>query len=244
MLCVYLVTNLVNEKHYVGWTIDLVQRWRCHRWSGSGCVALRRAIAKHGVENFVVDPIEWCETDSEVKIAERFWISWYESFGPLGYNLTGGGDGSLGVRHSDETREKMSIAHRQESDETRARKSASALRRAPHSAETIKKGADARRGHRYQRSLSVEALVEALILFCGDATKTAESLGISTRTIRRIVAENPLIEFPSATSRRRIRPVPDQRQSTPINRAISARTVPVTDLSESISGESELVERP
>lgn len=160
VFCVYLVTNLANEKCYVGWTIDLKNRWRHHRWTGSGCVALKRAIAKYGIDHFVIHPIEWCETDTDAKDAERFWISWYDSFGPRGYNLTAGGDGSLGFRHSRETREKMSIAHQQESDETRARKSAAALRRSPPSAEAIMKSAIARRGQK--RSDEFRAKIAAI----------------------------------------------------------------------------------
>lgn len=55
---------------------------------------LYKAIRKYGIENFNFDIIEECSAD-ELNEREKYWISYYNSYGENGYNLTPGGDGYL-----------------------------------------------------------------------------------------------------------------------------------------------------
>jgi group I intron endonuclease len=48
---IYIVTNNVNGKRYVGQSIDIERRWNQHRY-GKGSLLLRNAIKKYGIENF------------------------------------------------------------------------------------------------------------------------------------------------------------------------------------------------
>lgn len=72
-----------------------------------------RAIRKYGWENFHHDIIGYieCETKEELNFWlnewEQYYIWYYDSF-HNGYNSTLGGDGSLGRKVSEKTREKMS----------------------------------------------------------------------------------------------------------------------------------------
>lgn len=102
---IYKITNLINNKQYVGKhsTDDLDDGYM-----GSGIV-IRKAIQKYGIENFNKEYLAFCDTEEKLNWFERFYIKKYKTF-ETGYNLTAGGDGSLGRTCSDETKKKMSDA--------------------------------------------------------------------------------------------------------------------------------------
>ena len=85
---IYKTTNLVNGKYYIG----------AHRtenkndsYLGSG-VALRKAIQKHGIENFSREIIEECDSQDSMFDRERELISEVLA-DPLSYNMREGGKG-------------------------------------------------------------------------------------------------------------------------------------------------------
>jgi len=110
-MIVYLVTNKVNGKQYVGQTVrSLSTRWHQHQLETSHVSCLRNAIKKYGIDSFSVDILQVCETREEMSFVEMFYISFLNTKSPNGYNLTDGGEGSLGYAPSEETREKQSKA--------------------------------------------------------------------------------------------------------------------------------------
>jgi group I intron endonuclease len=105
----YVVTNLVNDKQYVGIAQDYQRRWREHR-SGHGSKLVYQAIRKYGIKNLDFKVI--CKgTEAYVKEMEVRAIRMLNTMAHSGYNLTEGGDGSTGWEASDKTRKKMSVAH-------------------------------------------------------------------------------------------------------------------------------------
>lgn len=91
---------------YVGQTWRSVsQRFKSHLSKNSSCVALRNAIAKHGCENFVVSTICELQTQEEMDLAETYFISFFQSLAPSGYNLLAEGRGGFPCI---ETRAKLS----------------------------------------------------------------------------------------------------------------------------------------
>ncbi len=107
----YVVTNLVNGKQYVGIAIDFKRRWREHR-SGYGSKLVYQAIQKYGIKNLDFKVI--CKgTEAYVKEMEVRAICMLNTMAHSGYNLTEGGDtGTLGFRHSMETRKQMRDSHK------------------------------------------------------------------------------------------------------------------------------------
>lgn len=92
---IYLITNTINGKQYVGQTSLTIQdRWSRHL----GCVKrkehadlpLYRAINKYGEQNFKIEQLEECDN---VLLNEReiWWISKYDTYNN-GYNATVGGE--------------------------------------------------------------------------------------------------------------------------------------------------------
>lgn len=115
-MIVYLVENKRNGKRYVGLTKhDLETRWGQHAkdaFRGSS-QPLHRAIRKYGVDEFVRTVIDEGESEEQLRELEKSWI---EALGTYenGYNATRGGDGVLGLKHSDETKKRMSEARKGE----------------------------------------------------------------------------------------------------------------------------------
>ena len=95
---IYLITNKINNKKYVGKTTQSIKkRWQEHlRNSKKKKYELRplyNAIRKYGIENFVIKEIEKCDADI-LSEREQYWIQHYDTY-KNGYNATLGGDGSI-----------------------------------------------------------------------------------------------------------------------------------------------------
>ena len=114
-MIIYKVLNKINGKIYVGQTAKgLEHRIAEHIcWAkngGSGGSLLHRAIRKYGVQSFefsIVDLVLFREIASE---KEKYWIKYFNSKVPNGYNLTDGGEGHKGFHASVETCRKLSLA--------------------------------------------------------------------------------------------------------------------------------------
>lgn len=82
MYYIYKATNKVNNKVYIGQTVDFKRRKAEHTSSKNGihakCV-FHRAIQKYGKENFEWEVIDTCETLDEALFLESMYISKYNS---------------------------------------------------------------------------------------------------------------------------------------------------------------------
>lgn len=102
---VYLVTNRVNGKQYVGQTTrGVMDRWREHQQEASRGGYLGKAVLKYGLEAFAVTVVASATTQTELDVLEIAWIRDLQTMAPNGYNLREGGQGG---RASDETRQRM-----------------------------------------------------------------------------------------------------------------------------------------
>lgn len=109
MSYIYLVTNKLNGKQYVGQHkydgVGLDQKY-----FGSG-VLLWKAYEKYGMENFDMELVEEC-LEEDLNPLEQLYIEYYNTLKPNGYNLTEGGEGVSGFKFSPETIKKLSLSHK------------------------------------------------------------------------------------------------------------------------------------
>lgn len=109
---IYKVTNIINGKVYIGKTIQtLKQRKQSHiRYAKDGGKGVfLSAIRKYGIENFKWEIL--CECDQDIlEITETMKIIVNNShyIDGYGYNMTYGGEGCLGYKHSENARKKIS----------------------------------------------------------------------------------------------------------------------------------------
>lgn len=107
---IYLFRNNLNNKCYVGQTVDFESRLAQHLYSAehdSSC-HIHRAIRKYGIENFSVSILEEPKI-SELDEREIFWIKNYDSYNS-GYNMTLGGEGNRGYKMTEIDKKKISEA--------------------------------------------------------------------------------------------------------------------------------------
>ena len=180
--CVYIHTNKINNKIYIGQTCTSLQR----RWGKNGegykkCPHFWRAIQKYGWDNF--EHIVFAEnlTQEEADRMEILLIALYDSTNKnYGYNITKGGDGCAmvgennpfyGKHHTDEVKDKIRQCRigTKASDETKNK--LSELRRGEsnsfygkhHTKETKQKLSDLRKGKPLSKE-HIEAIRNGYVL--------------------------------------------------------------------------------
>jgi len=104
-MVVYLITNMVNGKQYVGQTIQNPKaRWYRHVSTNTYGTAIGSAIEKYGKENFKFEVLDKAESLEELNSKEQYWIAKLNTFGN-GYNMGPGGNNQI---HTELAREKIS----------------------------------------------------------------------------------------------------------------------------------------
>lgn len=118
MGCIYKITNTINDKIYIGYTTTSIEtRMRKHKTDDiKSDTVLGRAIKKYGWDKFRWEILEECDDKERLLELEKYYIDKYSSHIPNGYNMTFGGERLYGEnnpfygkKHSDKTREKLSI---------------------------------------------------------------------------------------------------------------------------------------
>jgi group I intron endonuclease len=103
---IYKITNTINNKCYVGQTLnDVKERWRQHKKKGTNCRYLKHAFIKYGFDKFKFELICIC-FDENLDKYEIEYIKKFNCLSPDGYNLKSGGLG--GGRLSKESKEQIS----------------------------------------------------------------------------------------------------------------------------------------
>ena len=105
---VYQIINQVNNKHYIGSSVDIKKRWAQHKSrlkSGThGNQHLQRAWQKYGEKNFEFEIICSCAEDETIELEQFFLDTRHPE-----YNIAQCAETPfLGMYHTDEARRKMS----------------------------------------------------------------------------------------------------------------------------------------
>lgn len=109
---IYKATNLVNGKCYIGQTTNLAKRKLRHKSNildDKNSAYFYNAVRKYGWCNFTWEVLCECDTKELLNIRETMKIivnhsHWTE----CGYNMTWGGEGSMGYKASEKTKKKLS----------------------------------------------------------------------------------------------------------------------------------------
>lgn len=114
MAFIYLITNAVNGRRYVGKTAKphLSLRWnehRCYAKRGSSQL-IHKAMRKYGFASFKLALVAVVPEGTNAGQWERWTIAALRTEVPNGYNLTAGGEGVPGFKHTVEARAKMRTA--------------------------------------------------------------------------------------------------------------------------------------
>lgn len=109
---VYVITNSLNNKKYVGQSVNVEKRWYTHKNNSKKSelsnIYLYNSMNKYGIENFKFEVIEKDILISDVNEREMYWIKELNTLKPNGYNLTEGGEGTKGYIMSEKTKSLIS----------------------------------------------------------------------------------------------------------------------------------------
>lgn len=95
---IYIIINDLNDKVYIGYTSQTIERrFYSHCWEAlnkeDDSSYLHKAIKKYGKEHFKVELLEsFDEKEKDWRELEKYYISKYNSLVPNGYNILEGGD--------------------------------------------------------------------------------------------------------------------------------------------------------
>jgi group I intron endonuclease len=104
---IYILTNTVNQKTYVGQSWNIEQRLKSHKaCRQTKYQIIPRAVQKYGWDNFNITIIPvFPESQADLDNSESLYIQQYNSIYPTGYNLKSGGNSS---KHNNTTKQKIS----------------------------------------------------------------------------------------------------------------------------------------
>lgn len=147
---IYSITNLINNKKYIGSTINFSNRWSRHKHNlnrNNHCNEhLKNAWTKYGYSNFKFEVIEYVSDLSILIEREQFWIN---NIKPE-YNKRLIAENNIGFKMTEEQKERRKNSgkykNRIVTDEWKKRMSESAYNRDPINEETKKKMSESKKG--------------------------------------------------------------------------------------------------
>ncbi len=113
---VYKILSWIDGKFYIGSSVNILKRWQDHRHLLKRNIHrnshLQFAWNKYGAANFSFSIIEYCEKSNLLE-REQYWIDLTNcNNDKIGYNFSKFATSTqLGLKRSDETREKLRQSH-------------------------------------------------------------------------------------------------------------------------------------
>ena len=114
---IYVIRNISNNKAYIGSAVDLHKRKILHycelRGNKHHNRHLQSAYNKYGEDNFVFEVLTYIDNKEELITIETKYIQLFEVCNPdIGYNICHNGRSSLGIKRSEESKQKMRDAQK------------------------------------------------------------------------------------------------------------------------------------
>ena len=153
-----MVTNSINGMSYIGQTTESLRSRenRHYKRMKNSNLKFYNALKKYGKNVFIWRILKRCSTKDELNKQEKLTIFHYKTKHPNGYNLTDGGNGSLGLKHKKKAKELLSRINSGENHPQFG---------IPCSKETRKKIGDANRGRKMSENFGKQMSKRLKILW-------------------------------------------------------------------------------
>jgi group I intron endonuclease len=187
---IYCYYCIPTGKKYIGQTVKEKHRKRQHinHYKTGVDNKFYRAVRKYGWDNFIYGIIDYYDAEL-LNEQEVFYIGEYDTY-HNGYNSTLGGEGMRGFTHNEETRKKLSKAHKgRVPTEEQRRKIGEASKGRKHSEKTRKKISDGISGKNHPMYGKVGKLHHGYGIPRSDETKQKISNTLKGRPLPKDVCE-------------------------------------------------------
>lgn len=109
---VYVISNDIDQRIYVGSAINFKHRYRTHKSNllkGHNCnVKLLNFVNKYGIEHLVFTATECCPKEYILKLEQQY-LDKLQPFNEMGFNINKLAESPLGYKHTDEAKNKMKL---------------------------------------------------------------------------------------------------------------------------------------
>lgn len=103
---IYLITNTINNKHYIGSAVSFEGRWTKHKsllnLNKHKNKHLQNAVNKYGIDNFKFEILYTCSKEELLHYEQIYMDLWKPE-----YNILKIAGSSLGYKHTEETLAKL-----------------------------------------------------------------------------------------------------------------------------------------
>lgn len=101
---IYTITNIKNNKIYVGRSVDINTRWKLHQKqllkNRHENILLQRAFNKYGKEYFIYQIIELVDKEEVLIEREQYWMDFLKSYDTkIGYNINTNASGGISSKY-------------------------------------------------------------------------------------------------------------------------------------------------
>jgi group I intron endonuclease len=113
MIGIYKIVNIINNKIYIGSSNNIINRWKLHRRdlfkNKHDNFHLQFSWNKYGEDNFIFEIVEEVLDKTLLLEREQYYLDFYKSYEKeIGYNILKIAGNSLGFKHTEETKQKLS----------------------------------------------------------------------------------------------------------------------------------------
>lgn len=113
---IYIIINNITNTCYIGQAYDIGKRIKRHIQHLNNnyhhCAYLQNAWNKYGSQAFVFFQLEEIKEYSQLTSAEQFWMDYFKYIGAILYNVLPAKRTHLGIKRSQETKDKISFANK------------------------------------------------------------------------------------------------------------------------------------
>jgi group I intron endonuclease len=182
---IYLIKNIINNKVYVGSAVNIHKRWKEHKkhlkeGKHHSC-HLQHAWDKHGEQNFKFEIIEEVSNPDHLLSYEQVYLDYYKSYEEeRGYNICKVAGSQLGMKRTEETRQKMREAAKNISEETRQKMREASIGR-KHTEETKQKLREANTGKKLSEETKQKLKKTSKMLGKKQSEETRRRIGEARR---------------------------------------------------------------
>ena len=111
VMVIYKISNTINDRIYIGSAVDFKRRIYVHKHrllNNKHNIILQNHVNKYGIDTLLFEIVEYVDCKENLLTREQFYL---DTLNPY-FNICKIAGNSLGVKHSQQTKEKIGLANK------------------------------------------------------------------------------------------------------------------------------------